>query len=521
MIHRPHLPPIDLPAVSIHRLILDTFAEAPDRVALIEASSGRSVTNGQIADQVHRVAGGLAARGVGPGDVVGIIAPNCLEYPVVFLAVAALGGVAALPNPLGTIDDFTGQLQRTRAKLVVTIPALLDKVGPAAAAAGVGEVVVFGQADGATPFEDLLAGPPLINLPTVPTTNLVALPFSSGTSGRPKGVMLTHQNLVANAHQFARGMPLPDGTRLIAVLPFFHIYGMVLLMVVSLWQGRPLVVMPRFELEAFLDAIARYRVELAPLVPPIMVALAKHPTVDRYDLSSLKFAMCGAAPLGPEVEEAVAKRLGIVIGQGYGMTEVCGASHLQELTPERIRRGAVGKLVPNMEARIVDPATGFDVGGNDRGELWLRGPNVMAGYLDDAEATNRTLDADRWLKTGDIAYADEEGYFYIVDRLKELIKYKGHQVAPADLEAVLLTHPSIADAAVIPSPDDEAGEVPKAFVVLKSPLTAEEIMAFVASKVAPMDKVRRVEIIDAIPKSPSGKILRRILVERERARAAG
>jgi acyl-CoA synthetase (AMP-forming)/AMP-acid ligase II len=519
MIHRSTVTPVELPAVGIHQLILDSLQAAPDYIVLIEAASGRAVTAGQLADQIRKAAQGLMTRGIGAGDVVAIIAPNCLEYPVAFLATAALGAVACLPNPLGTGDDFTLQLRRTRAKLVVTAAPLLDKVRPAAAAAGIAEIVVFGEAEEATPFVALLESAPLTRFPAVTSSTLVALPFSSGTSGRPKAVMLTHQNLVANAHQFATGMPLPDGIRLIAVLPFFHIYGLVLLMIVSLWRRRTLVVMPRFELEPFLEAIARHRVELAPLVPPIMVALAKHPAVDRYDLSSLKLAMCGAAPLGADVEEAVAKRLGIVIGQGYGMTEVCGASHLSELRPGAVRRGAVGTLVPHMEARIVDPATGRDRGPNERGELWLRGPNVMAGYLDDPDSTAACLDGDRWLRTGDIAYVDDQGYFYIVDRLKELIKYKGHQVAPADLEAILLTHPSIADAAVIPSPDDEAGEVPKAFVVLKSPLTADEVIAFVAGKVAPMEKVRRVEFVEAIPKSPSGKILRRMLVERERAAA--
>ena len=520
MIHRPLGSPIDLPDVPIHRLILDSLAEIPEQVVMIEAASGRTVTAAEVSDQVGRLAAGLAARGFGRGDVAGLIAPNCVEYPVVFLAISALGGVATLPNPLGTADDFASQLRRTGARLVVTTPPLLDKVGPAAAAAGITDIIVIGEADGATPLRTVLEGEPLRDWPEVDPTSLVALPFSSGTSGRPKAVMLTHRNLIANAHQFAGGMPVPEGVRLIAFLPFFHIYGLVLLMVTSLWRRRVLVIMPRFELEPFLAAIARYRIELAPVVPPVMVALAKHPAVDNHDLSSLKFAMCGAAPLGADIEEAVARRLGIVIVQGYGMTEVCGASHLNELVPETIRRGAVGRLVSNMEARIVDPVIGVDLGINERGELWLRGPNVMPGYLDDAEATSRTLDDGGWLRTGDIAYADEDGYFFVVDRLKELIKYKGHQVAPADLEAVLLTHPSIADAAVIPSPDEEAGEVPKAFVVLRAPLTVDEIMAFVASKVAPLDKVRRVEFIDAIPKSPSGKILRRVLVERERAKTS-
>jgi acyl-CoA synthetase (AMP-forming)/AMP-acid ligase II len=251
-----------------------------------------------------------------------------------------------------------------------------------------------------------------------------------------------------------------------------------------------------------------------------MLAMAKHPAVDRYDLSALRVVMSGAAPLGGDVEAAAASRLKCLVVQGYGMTELSGASHLTPFDATRVKRGSVGFTTPNLEVRLVDPETGRDLGTKERGELWIRGPTVMRGYLNQPEATAATLVDGGWLRTGDVAYVDGDGYFYIVDRLKELIKYKGYQVAPADLEALLVTHPAIADAAVIPSADDEAGEVPKAFVVLRQPLEPEAIMAFVAERVAPYEKVRRVEVVDAIPKSPSGKILRRLLVERERASQA-
>jgi acyl-CoA synthetase (AMP-forming)/AMP-acid ligase II len=511
-------PRVELPRVTIHDHLFAAFRAAPDAVAMTAAASGETVTKGQLLDRSLRFAAGLRGLGFHAGDTLAIIAPNCLDYPVAFLGVSVLGGCSALPNPLGTMDEFTGQLQRTGTSVVVTIPALLDRVLPAAAVAGVNTVVVIGEAPaGTVPFASLVESEPLTTLPGVDPTRVVALPFSSGTSGRPKAVKLTHLNLIANMHQFAIGMPQADGQRIIAVLPFFHIYGLVLIMLASLWRDRPLVVMPRFDLEAFLETIARYRIQLAPVVPPIMVALAKHPLIDKYDLSSLRYLMTGAAPLGADVERAVAARLGALVVQGYGMTEVCGASQLQQLDPATVRSGTVGQLVVNMQARVVDPVTGLDVGTGERGELWMRGPNVTSGYLDDADATARTITPDGWLKSGDIAVVDANGFYAVVDRLKELIKYKAHQVAPADLEAVLLTHPLIADAAVIPSPDAEAGEIPKAFVVARGALTADDVMDFVASKVSPMDKVRRVEFIDAIPKSPSGKILRRVLVDRERA----
>jgi acyl-CoA synthetase (AMP-forming)/AMP-acid ligase II len=305
----------------------------------------------------------------------------------------------------------------------------------------------------------------------------------------------------------------------IAVLPFFHIYGLVVVMNYALWRGAKLVVLPRFDLEQFLGAMRDYEVTFAYLVPPIMVALAKHPLVERYDLSSLEGIMCGAAPLGAEVAQAVEDRLGCCVCQGYGLTEASPVTHYG---PDQ-RRGqtahdSIGPSLPNTEVVVADVETGRALGHGERGEIRIRGPQVMTGYLGAPEATAATLDADGWLHTGDVGYVDEAGYCRIVDRVKELIKYKGFQVAPAELEALLLTHPRIKDAAVVRSPDEEAGEVPKAFVVSEGDLTADEVMAFVADRVSVHKKIRRVEFIDAIPKSPSGKILRRVLVERERQR---
>jgi len=282
------------------------------------------------------------------------------------------------------------------------------------------------------------------------------------------------------------------------------------------WYTWP-VTIPRFDLEQFLQVMQDYGVALAHLVPPIVLALAKHPIVDRYDLSKLKMIISAAAPLGEDVARACAERLGCPVLQGYGLTETSPATHVSPEVPEKIKPAAVGPCVPNTESKVVDISTGAELGPDQNGEIWVRGPQVMKGYLNNPEATAATIDAEGWLHTGDIGYADEDGYFYIVDRVKELIKYKGFQVAPAELEALLLSHPAIADAAVIPSPDEEAGEIPKAFVVLRGEVTADEIMAFVAERVAPHKKIRRVEFVEQIPKSAAGKILRRVLVERERS----
>jgi acyl-CoA synthetase (AMP-forming)/AMP-acid ligase II len=312
-------------------------------------------------------------------------------------------------------------------------------------------------------------------------------------------------------------LPGDCAARVAGVVPFFHILGLVLVLLLWLKRGGTIVALPRFDLEQFLDCVQKHRIKYASLVPPIVLALAKHPLVDRYDMSSLESVLCGAAPMGGEVEQACADRLGCLVGQGWGMTEISGAGCTARVSdPPQIRRGSCGRLWPGVEARIVDLATGADLDADQNGELLVRGPNVMKGYLNRPDANAVTLFAGGWMRTGDIAHFDADGYLYIVDRTKELIKYNAYQIAPAELEAVLVSHPAVAEAAVIPSPDAEHGEVPKAFVVLKTAATPEELMEFVAGRVAPYKKVRKLVIVDAIPKSPAGKLLRRVLVEQDR-----
>jgi acyl-CoA synthetase (AMP-forming)/AMP-acid ligase II len=307
---------------------------------------------------------------------------------------------------------------------------------------------------------------------------------------------------------------------LICVLPLFHIYGLVVVLNMGLYTGATIVTMPRFELEAFLKAARDYNVSLAHIVPPIVLGLSKHPIVDQYKLPKLRMLFSGAAPLGPELTQACIDRLGCSIRQGYGMTETSPVTHSSPAPPLTVKFGSVGVLAPSTECRIVSLETGEDCPPMERGEVCVRGPQIMYGYLNKPDATANTIDADGWLHTGDIGYADEDGHFFIVDRAKELIKYKGFQVPPAELEAVLLSHPCVSDAAVIPCPDDEAGEVPKAILVLKSEATEADILDFVSERVAPYKRIRYVEFTEQIPKSPSGKILRRVLVERERAKTA-
>jgi acyl-CoA synthetase (AMP-forming)/AMP-acid ligase II len=515
-------PPIDIPRVSLPTFILEDAPGRGDKSALIDGPTGRKLTYAQLAGGVDRVAASLAARGFSRGDIFGLLSPNIPEFPLAFHGVVRAGGVATTMNPLSSVEELSHQLGDSGARFLLTIPQLMEPARAAAEAAGVEEIFVFGQADGATPFAHLLASdgePPSLDA-LDPAEDLAALPYSSGTTGFPKGVMLTHRNLVANVLQFE---PFDDGTEddvLIGILPFFHIYGMTVIANAALRTGATIVTMPRFDLEQFLQLMQDHRVTKAFVVPPLLVALAKHPIVDRYDLSSLKRITSGAAPLGNDLAAAVAERIGCEVRQGYGMTETSPVTHF--VPSERTdwtKYGSVGPVIPGVEAKIVDVKSGEEVPTGERGELLIRGANVMKGYFNNEEATQQTIDAEGWLHTGDVAAVDEDGDFYIVDRVKELIKYKGYQVPPAELEALLLSHDAIADAAVIPVPDEEAGEIPKAYVVPgpDADLSAEDVMAFTAEHVAPYKKVRAVEFVDEIPKSASGKILRRVLIERDRA----
>jgi acyl-CoA synthetase (AMP-forming)/AMP-acid ligase II len=521
MIYQSPHPDVDIPDRSLPAFIFEDFGERAAQPALIDGPTGRTLTYGELQTAVAACAGGLAGHGLEPGDVFAIYSPNLPEYAIAFYGVARAGGTVTTINPLYTAEEAARQLTDSDAQYLLTVPPFLEKAQAAADEAGIDEVFVFGDAEEGTPFESLLHGehpPPDVSI--TPEEDLVALPYSSGTTGLPKGVMLTHRNLVANIAQTMPVERLAEGETTVGVLPFYHIYGMTIILSMALRCGATVVTMPRFEMEDFCGLVEEHGIESGYLVPPIILGLAKSPVVEEYDLSSFDYITSGAAPLGKDVAEACAERIGCMVKQGYGLTETSPVTHLTARDAEDPAVDSVGHAVPNTEFRIVDVETHEDVAPGERGEVWVRGPQVMTGYLNRPDATAATIDEDGWLHTGDVARIDDEERLYVVDRVKELIKYKGHQVAPAELEALLQSHAKIADAAVIPSPDEEAGEVPKAFIVKASggeDLTAAQVMAHVAERVAPQKKVRRVEFIHEVPKTASGKILRRELVERERA----
>lgn len=527
MFRSPH-PPVDIPDVSIYDYLFGSLDESDlGRVALVDPSSGAETTYGALRAQVDAFAGALAARGVDTDTVVAMLCPNVPAFATVFHGILRLGATITTINSLYTAHEIENQLRDAAATWLVTVSPLLPQALEAARAVGIPDerVIVLDGVEGHPDLRALLGErrtPPEVTID--PATHVAVLPYSSGTTGVPKGVMLSHRNLVANVHQCRPVIEIGADDRVLAVLPFFHIYGMTVLLNLALRQRATLVTMPRFDLMEFLRVIQDHRCTFLFIAPPIAVALAKHPAVEQFDLSSVHSVFSGAAPLDGETAETAGRRIGARFLQGYGMSELSPVSHAIP-AEGGMPVSSVGVLIPNCDAKLVDPETGAELEehGDDGltapGEIWVRGPNVMLGYLNRPDATAETLDADGFLHTGDIGVHHVDGYFTIVDRLKELIKYHGYQIAPAELEALLLSHPKIQDAAVIGVRGDDGEEIPKAFVVAapEAGLSAEDVMAFVAGQVAPHKKVRRVEFIDAVPKSASGKILRKDLRAREAA----
>ncbi|BAJ32991.1 MULTISPECIES: AMP-binding protein [Kitasatospora] len=535
----PPVAPLDLP---IHEAVLGGCAtgEHADRPALVDGLTGRSVSYRELDAGSRRLAAGLAAAGVAQGDVVALLCPNSLAYPLAFYGTTRTGATVTPVNPLATAAELAGQLRDSGARWIITAAAFLPLVRQATAEHPPAGVFLCDAPDapnapdapdegerGAGPrtLAELAASDAPEPAPRLdPAADLAVLPYSSGTTGLPKGVMLTHRSVSTNLAQVDALLGPAPGERVLAVLPFAHIYGLTALLNRPLRARSTVVVLPRFDLEQFLTAIQRHRIEAVYVAPPIALALAKHPLVDRFDLSSIRYVLSAAAPLDAVLAAACARRLGLPhLLQGYGMTELSPVTHVVPPGDPHPPVGTVGRLVPGTELRIrALDAPPRDLGPGEDGELLFRGPQVMNGYFGRESATAATVDPDGWLHTGDVGHVDAAGWLFVVDRVKELIKYKGHQVAPAELEALLLTHPRIADAAVIGVTDAHGAECPKAYVVpaFGCDLAEQEVIEYVARRVAPYKKVREVEFLEAVPKSASGKILRRELRDRAARSAA-
>ncbi|MEU6625058.1 AMP-binding protein [Streptomyces litmocidini] len=515
------VPTLSLP---IHDAVLGDAAAYGDAPALVDGAGELTLTYGQVDAFHRRVAAGLAEAGVRKGDVLALHSPNTVLFPVAFYAATRAGASVTTVHPLATPEEFAKQLRDSSARWIVTVSPLLASARAAAAlAGGIEEILVCDRApegEGVRSLQDFLASTaPVPEIAVDPDEDVAVLPYSSGTTGVPKGVMLTHTSIATNLAQLEPLIPMGPGDRILAVLPFFHIYGLTALMNAPLRRGATVVVLPRFELDGFLGAIQKHRINGLYVAPPIVLALAKHPAVADHDLSSLEYIVSAAAPLDAALAEACSTRLGLPpVRQAYGMTELSPGTHVTPLDAAAPPPGTVGRLLPSTEMRILsldDPAK--DAAPGEEGEIAIRGPQVMKGYLGRPDATAAMIDADGWVHTGDIGRVDADGWLFVVDRVKELIKYKGFQVAPAELEALLLTHEGVADAAVIGVTDPDGTEIPKAFVVRQPTapgLTADEVVAYVAARVSPYKKVRAVEFVDTVPRAASGKILRRQLRER-------
>nr|ABY60843.1 4-coumarate CoA ligase 2 [Ruta graveolens] len=525
IIYRSKLPDIDIPNhLPLHSYCFQNISRIADRPCLINGSNGHILTYGEVERTARSIGAGLNKLGVGQRDVIMLLLPNTPEFVLAFLGASYRGAVSTAANPFFTAAEIQKQVKASGAKLIITQACHVDKLKD------IPEVKIMcidSPPDGCLHFSELTDQSvqeeelEFVDSVEILPDDVVSLPYSSGTTGLPKGVMLTHKGLVTSVAQQVDGenpnLYFHSEDVILCMLPLFHIYTLNSIMLCSLRAGAAILIMQKFEINSLLRLTERYKVTVAPVVPPIVLAMAKSPEIEKYNLSSIRILKSGAAPLGKELEDVVrAKFPNATLGQGYGMTEagpVLAMCLSFAKKPFEIKAGACGTVVRNAEMKIIDPESGASLPRNKPGEICIRGDQIMKGYLNDPEATNRTIDKDGWLHTGDVGYIDDDEELFIVDRLKELIKYKGFQVAPAELEALLLYHSSISDAAVVPMKDDGAGEVPVAFVVKSngSQISEDEIKQFVSKQVVFYKRISRVFFVDAIPKAPSGKILRKDL----------
>ena len=511
-------PPITVPLEPLTFPLRRAAQEYPKKVAVIEPEKGGKEYSYQwLEENSSALAASLAGMGVKPRDHIALWMKNSLEYILSFYGILKAGGVVVPISTHYGEREVLHQLKETEVKGLITSDNLYAQVGNLfSGVQGLRFVVLEGQGEPpltTIPFSSLLAGSDRLDrsIGIDPKETIAVLPFSSGTTGLPKGVMLTHFNLLSCLYQVIQVHEISEADVMINQLPFFHIYGMTVLMGTSIMAGATQVLASRFRpVDEFLSLFETYRPTLFFTVPLIVQEFCHHPKVLTMDWSRLRYVNAGGAILSPEVQERFTQITGVPVMVGYGLTESSPTTHVTPI--RKIKVGSIGLPLSLTEDRIVDPETGAELRPREIGELWVRGPQVMKGYYNNPEATAQTL-VNGWLRTGDLAWKDEEGYVFIVDRLKEVIKCKGFQVPPAEIENVLVSHPDIKDAAVIGEPHPEYGEVPVAYVVLqdKASLPPEAIIEYAAQGLAKYKRLAKVVITETIPRSASGKILRRLL----------
>ena len=504
----------------VHDVVLETCQRLPGKTALVDTSCGRAFTRGEYAEGVESLARGLVAAGLQPGEVVAILLPNTWEFAITYHAATLAGAVPTLLNPAYREREIRYQLEDSGAVFLITDAPLLKGVN----LTGLPELRrVYATRDshpGAEDFSKLLklASAKLLHPNTPSQEAIAALPYSSGTTGLPKGVMLSHYNLVANVFQLLGpgGTPLVRDDVMLCFLPLYHIYGLTVALTLSLTLGMELILMPRFDIKKLLSLIVEYGVTMMPMVPPAINALRQAAEAGCFPTNhKVRWIKSGAAPLAPELARRLSELTGIVVNQGYGMTEASPVTHVGYIAPPEMNRPAsIGQPLAQTECRVLD-LNDNEVTQGGAGELVMRGPQFMLGYWKNPQATADVL-RDGWYYSGDIVRTDEDGFYYVLDRRKEMIKYKGFPVAPAEVESVLLEHPAVRDCGVVAKPDDEAGEIPCAFVVVRDGYQASDALEkqlrdFVAERLAHHKQPREIRFIQAVPRTPSGKVLRREL----------
>lgn len=528
---------ISVPDINLIDFVWEMVDIYPDRTALVCALTGRKYTYAESREIARRFAASLRRAGFKHGNVMAVVLPNIPEFPLVLFGALEAGMVVTTVNPVFTPDEIGKQLRDSGAVGVVTISDIYSNVSKAVGMmeterkSKIPIIITPGLEDKAIPrgtinFQDMThKGIDTSNLGAddmLSPDSVVVLPYSSGTTGLPKGVKLSHRHLITNCLQVLSEPKICAAVRATndfreivpALLPFYHIYGLLTLAIASLYLGAKVVTLPKFEPAHFISTVVKYKATALYLVPPLIQFMGSHPAVKTSDFESVMLVNNGAGPIGcNDVERLLKKAPHVRFGQGYGLTESSPAATVLEKGSTKYI--SCGKPIPNTEVKIINMDTNMNLGPGEAGEVCIRGPQVMVGYHNNPQATAETIDSSGWLHTGDMGYYDEENDFYILDRYKELIKVKGLQVAPAELEDILRSHPGVADAAVIGVPDQRSGEVPKAFIVSKGPkLTEDDVKTFVAGKVSRHKHlVGGVEFVTTIPKNPSGKILRKKLKE--------
>ncbi|HEV8194261.1 MAG TPA: AMP-binding protein, partial [Ktedonobacterales bacterium] len=517
-------PPLVYPDVPFHEMLARTTLRVPERPAIYWRDV--TLTYRELYALVRSTAAGLQALGLRKGDRLCLLMANRPEYLIAWMAASILGVVVSPMNPSYKEREVAYQLENSEATAIVVQRELLPLVQAVRSQTPqLRYVLVTGSepiADDTTviAFGLLMRLHPPTQAPLVEihSDDLLALPYSSGTTGLPKGVMLTHRNLVINYHQFISASRLTEQDVFLVFLPLYHIYGVALLGQAT-FSGAALVLMERFDAAEALSLVNKHGVTIFPLVPPVLLGLAGIPNLSHELFPSVRHMLCAAAPMAVGPAQRVAEATSIPVLQAYGMTEASPLTHHSPIEPELIKLASPGTPVSDTAQKVVDLESGeHELPVGEVGEICVRGPQVMRGYWQ-AEAESARVLRDGWYHTGDVGYVDAQGYVYIVDRAKEMIKYKGFGIAPAELESVLLEHPAVRDCAVIGWPDPEAGEVPRAYVALRDGESASEdqLMQFANAKIANYKAVRQLVFVDSIPKTPSGKILRRQFKEQAQA----